>query len=103
MRTWSVISIIAENKPHSHHNSLFPRSPLGTPGTMASLCVVNTKKSGMQIMSLADSWVQTFHKVVEVYRRLYEGGKFVFPTIQTSVKFRDFVEQYVCSLWTYHF
>ena len=53
MRTWRVISIIAENKPHAHHNSQFPRSPLGTPGTMTSLCILNTKKNGLQIMSLA--------------------------------------------------
>ena len=30
------------------------------------------------------------------------GGKFVPPTIQTSVKFRDFMEQYLCSLLTHH-
>ena len=30
------------------------------------------------------------------------GGKFVPPTIQTSVKFRDFVEQYLRSLLTDH-
>ena len=26
------------------------------------------------------------------------GGKFVPPTLQASVKFLDFVEQYLCSL-----
>ena len=30
------------------------------------------------------------------------GAKFVPPTIQSSVKFRDFVEQYLRSLLTYH-
>jgi len=30
------------------------------------------------------------------------GGKFVPTTIQTSVKFRDFVEQYLRSLLTHH-
>ena len=34
-------------------------------------------------------------KVAKIYGRLYVGGKFVPPTIQTSVKFRDFEELYI--------
>ena len=30
----------------------------------------------------------------------WQGGKLVPPTIQTSVKFHDLVEQYIHSLWT---
>ena len=33
--------------------SQFPRSSLGTPGTMTPLCVISTNKNGLQIMSLA--------------------------------------------------
>ena len=33
---------------------------------------------------------------------MYDGGKFEPPTIQKSVKFRDFVEKYVRSLLTYY-
>ena len=32
---------------------------------------------------------------------LYGGGQVRAPNIQTSVKFRDFVDQYLRSLWTY--
>ena len=31
----------------------FPRSPQGTPGTMSSICVQNTTRNALQIMSLA--------------------------------------------------
>ena len=33
--------------------SQFPRSPLGTPGTMTPFCVLNKTKNALQIMSLA--------------------------------------------------
>ena len=34
-------------------------------------------------------------KSPKIYRRWYGGGKFVPDNIQTSVKFRDFVQQYL--------
>ena len=33
-------------------------------------------------------------KVAKIYRRLYGGGQVCAPTIQTSVKFRDFEKVY---------
>ena len=33
---------------------------------------------------------------------MYDGGKFGPPTIQKSVKFRDFVEKYVRSLFKFN-
>ena len=34
-------------------------------------------------------------KSPKIYRRWYGGGKFVPDNMQTSVKFREFVEQYL--------
>ena len=55
-------------------------------GKIAKLKVIRLKQAKISLL-----------KVAKIYRRLYDGGKVCVPHHrQTSVKFRDFKEPYLC-------